>query len=76
MKLKSWINLKSYLLKIYDFMVNFKLNTEIKLIGNSLSNPFLANGNTLNLESFDKINRIINELNKILSNNKKNTCMS
>ena len=42
------------------------LNTEIKLIGNSLSNPFLANGNTLNLESFDKINRIINELNKMI----------
>ena len=42
------------------------LNTEIKLIGNSLSNPFLSNGNTLNLESFDKINRIINELNKMI----------
>lgn len=42
------------------------LNTEIKLIGNSLLNPFLSNGNTLNLESFDKINRIINELNKMI----------
>jgi hypothetical protein len=42
------------------------LNTDIKLIGNSLSNPFLANGNTLNLESFDKINRITNELNKMI----------
>ena len=45
---------------------NTILNTEIKLIGNSLSNPFLANGNTLNAESFDKINRIINELNKMI----------
>jgi len=42
------------------------LNTEIKLIGNSLLNPFLSNGNTLNSESFDKINRIINELNKMI----------
>jgi hypothetical protein len=42
------------------------LNTEINLIGNSFSNPFLSNGNTLNLESFDKINRIVNELNKMI----------
>ena len=42
------------------------LNTDIKLIGNSFSNPFLANGTTLNLESFDKINTIINELNKMI----------
>jgi len=42
------------------------LNTEIKLIGNSSLNEFLSNNRNLNTESFNKINRIINELNKMI----------
>ena len=45
---------------------NTILNTEIKLIGNSSLNEFLSNNRNLNTESFDKINRIINELNKMI----------
>jgi hypothetical protein len=42
------------------------LTTDIKLIGNSLLNPFLSNGNNFDSESFNKINRIVNELNKMI----------
>ncbi len=42
------------------------LNSEIKLVGNSSLNEFLSNNRNLNIESFNKINRIINELNKMI----------